>query len=357
MNKNLKTYFNLLWQSIVFWFLTFFLFFIIRYSGLKTNLELKDPTYIFTIADKVTYALIMGGVIGFIFSFIEFLFQKYLSKKLVIAVQLLLKVFIYLTSLILLFTFIRWFFQYDKGMEVAVSETGWWKSNTSFWVGVIVFILATLNFSFLKIALEKFGKKNFFNILIGRYNKPREEKRIFMFLDLKNSTGIAEKLGHLSYSHFIQECLFDLNEVILDYDAEIYQYVGDEAVITWTYKKGIKHNNCIEVYRAFKHQLKRKEAYYIKTFGLTPQFKAGVHGGTLTVVEVGSIKKEIAYHGDVINTAARIQSMCNTYKESLLISESLRDELKLESGIQIKELGYLPLKGKQQKINLFGLDV
>lgn len=356
MNTSFKNYLNLLWQSILFWFITFLLFFIIRFSGLKTNLEIKDPTYVFTFFDKVYYALIIGIIIGTVFSIVEFLFEKYLSKKLTIVMQILLKTVLYLVTLILLFSFIRWFFQYVQGGDIQANEKGWWKYNISLRVSALVFVIASFNFSFLKIAIEKFGKKNFINILIGRYNKPREENRIFMFLDLKDSTSIAEKLGHLTYSHFIQECFYDLNILIKNFGAEIYQYVGDEAVLTWTWEKGLKNNNCILLFEAFLKQLESKRAYYESTFGVFPTFKAGVHGGEIIMVEVGTVKKEIAFHGDVINTAARIQSMCNTYSESLIISRIIKNQLTLNDSTQVVTLENLPLKGKQESIQLFAIN-
>src|SRR6185436_2281787 len=33
----------------------------------------------------------------------------------------------------------------------------------------------------------------------GKYHQPREEERIFMFLDMKSSTTIAEQLGHVRF--------------------------------------------------------------------------------------------------------------------------------------------------------------
>ncbi len=42
---------------------------------------------------------------------------------------------------------------------------------------------------------QKFGRGNFWNLLIGKYQNTREETRTFMFLDLNASTSIAEKLG------------------------------------------------------------------------------------------------------------------------------------------------------------------
>ncbi|MGB0869348.1 MAG: adenylate/guanylate cyclase domain-containing protein [Flavobacteriales bacterium] len=354
MNRSIRAYLNLLWQSFIFWFFTFFLFLIIRYSGMKTNLEIEDPNFTFTLSDKFLYALIMGAIVGFIFSIVEYLFQKYISKKIVIALQFVLKTIIYLITLIALFTFIRWLFQYEQDIEIQEEEKDWWKTNASFWVGVIVFIIATLNFSFIKIALEKFGKKNFVNLLIGKYNTPREEERIFMFLDLKDSTTIAESLGHIKYSQFIQECFFDLNNLVLLYHAEIYQYVGDEVVLTWDSNIGFKNNNCIELFKAFYIALEKKTDYYENTFGVAPKFKAGIHGGKLIVAEVGSVKKEIAYHGDVINTAARIQSMCNTYEQNLMLSEDIKLNIDTSS-YTLEELGDLLLKGKLEKVKVFGL--
>ena len=47
------------------------------------------------------------------------------------------------------------------------------------------------------------------------------------------------------------------------------------------------------------------------------------------VAEVGVVKKEVAYHGDVINTSARIQAECNKHKVPILISEELLNDLRL----------------------------
>jgi adenylate cyclase len=209
----------------------------------------------------------------------------------------------------------------------------------------------------MKIANEKFGRGVFLKMLLGRYRKPQEEKRIFMFLDLKSSTTIAEDLGHYKYSQMIQDCFYDLNTIVRKYDAEIYQYVGDEAVLSWTYKRGLKRNNSLELYFAFKERMDTRSGYYQEKYGLVPEFKAGIHGGTLMVTEVGSIKKEIAYHGDVINTTARIQSQCNTYNVNVLISESLLQDMQLPEKYITKNIDDLLLKGKAQTVNIYSVAI
>ena len=72
LNKNLKTYLNLLWQSTVFWFVAFFMFLVIRFTGLKSTLELENPSYEFTLASKLEYALIMGTILGVVYSLLSF---------------------------------------------------------------------------------------------------------------------------------------------------------------------------------------------------------------------------------------------------------------------------------------------
>ncbi|MEM9328232.1 MAG: adenylate/guanylate cyclase domain-containing protein, partial [Bacteroidota bacterium] len=192
-------------------------------------------------------------------------------------------------------------------------------------------------------------------ILLGKYRTPKEEERIFMFLDLKNSTSIAERLGHLKYSQFIQDCFYDLNLVVFKYEAEIYQYVGDEAVLTWPYQRGVVNSNCIRLFFEFQRQRKSREAYYLQNYGIYPEFKAGLHGGALMVAEVGFVKKELAYHGDVINTSARIQAQCNHYNVALLLSEKLIQDIKTEDFTTSKPLGSVLLKGKQKEVKIHTL--
>jgi adenylate cyclase len=140
--------------------------------------------------------------------------------------------------------------------------------------------------------------------------------------------------------------------VVLKYDAEIYQYVGDEAVLNWPYKKGLTNNNCIGVFFAFQQQRLSRKEYYLEKYSVYPEFKAGLHGGPLMVAEVGSVKKELAYHGDVINTSARIQAECNTHNVTLLLSEKLLKDLGVDQFSTTKSLGSILLKGKKQEVRI-----
>ncbi len=202
---------------------------------------------------------------------------------------------------------------------------------------------------------KKFGPGILWNLFVGKYHRPKEEDRIFMFLDLTASTTIAEKLGHVRYSRLIQDCFQDLSDILLDYQANIYQFVGDEAVLTWARESGLNNGNCIRIYYAFERQLKNREKQYLEYYDHFPKFKASLNIGKVSVAEVGDIKSEIAYHGDVLNTAARILEQCNIQHRGLLISGAL--EAKLDNtGMSTELMTSIQLRGKDEEVQIFGVD-
>ena len=174
-----------------------------------------------------------------------------------------------------------------------------------------------------------------------------------MFLDLQSSTTLAEKLGHIEYSLLIQDCFNDLG-VVEEEGAQIYQYVGDEAVLTWEVKKHPNRERFIEAFFRFKKEIASREAHYRERYGILPFFKAGAHIGTVTVTEIGKFKREIAYHGDPINTAARIQGKCNELNAEILISDALMTYVSSTS-FDTAEVGTIQLKGKQNQVQLYSL--
>ena len=75
----------------------------------------------------------------------------------------------------------------------------------------------------------------------------------------------------------------------------------------------------------------------------------------MTVSEVGKYKREIAYHGDTLNTAARIQALCNELQSGLLISDDLKQGFGGETGLIFTAKGPHELKGKAQPMELWSV--
>ena len=352
MKKRLKQFLGLLVFSSIFWVISFFIFVITRYHGLDQEYSVFfDERFDIPMSMWLRFGAFLGLSVGVFYAVIEFFFENFLSRNIILGLRIAIKTGVYLVVMIAVLSALIFVAEYEMDLDLHY-ETGWWTTNKIFWTIILYFIINSLVFSFLKIANEKFGKGVFFNMLIGRYKKPKEENRIFMFLDLKSSTTIAEVLGHFKYSELIQDCFLDLNQVVNKYSADVYQYVGDEAVLSWSYKTGVKDNNCIQLFFDFKQKLENKKSYYENKYKFLPEFKAGLHGGKLIVVEVGSVKKEIAYHGDVINTTARIQGECNKYGEWLLVSNELLSRLSLNQQFATHEIGDLLLKGKKETLKI-----
>lgn len=193
--------------------------------------------------------------------------------------------------------------------------------------------------------------------LTGKYRKPRQELRIFMFLDMRSSTAIAEQLGHVKFFQLLNELFTDITDPIIYSRGEIYQYVGDEVSVTWRLRRGIRAQNCLRCFFGIRRKLKARAAHYRKRYGIEPVFKAGFHYGTVTTGEVGLVKKETIFSGDVVNTAARIQNSCNAHGVDLLISKDLLDLLSLpEWHYTWREIGEIALKGKRREVSLWTVD-
>ncbi len=215
-----------------------------------------------------------------------------------------------------------------------------------------VVVIATI---FLLDITEKFGAATLKRMLLGKYHTPGKEQRIFMFLDLKSSTTIAESIGDERYFKMLHFFYQVANEAILQCNGEIYQYVGDEIVISWRQEQGLKNANCLQCFTAVEKAVEENAERFKNGFGVVPRFKAGVHTGTVVTGEIGTIKKDIVYSGDVLNTTARIVALCNAYEQKLMISSTLYNLLTDKSGYQFTLLGSPELRGKKIALDLYGV--
>lgn len=202
---------------------------------------------------------------------------------------------------------------------------------------------------------EKYSPGVFLDIILGKYMQPKVEKRIIMFIDLKDSTPIAEKLGHIENFKFIRNFIFHVSMAIIENDGRIYQYVGDEIVVSWLYEKKNTKKCMASIVEARKN-IQKNGPYFKRNYGMLPEFRVGIHMGEVTVGEIGVIKKDLAMSGDTMNTTARIRSACNELNHKYIMSKDFVD------GSDIKEwqgesLGIIDLKGKAEGIELFSLNI
>lgn len=216
-------------------------------------------------------------------------------------------------------------------------------------------LVVSLLSNFMDELHRKLGRDAIYNLVLGKYHQVKQEERLFLFIDLNRSTDIAEEMGELEYSHFLQDYFYDISEPIARYFGRIYQYVGDEVVVTWPLKKGLRYAVCVRCYFAVQKQIRRYRAYYEKRYGMVPEFKAALHGGMVVTSEVGKYKSEIAYHGDVLNTTARMLGSCHELESDLLVSDWVVNRLEMPAYLRTDDMGSVKLKGKQQEIKILSV--
>lgn len=231
----------------------------------------------------------------------------------------------------------------------------WGYLQTPNYLAVFIFWLLVLLVTVIVLLVnEKYGPGMFGKLLLGKYYQPKREERVFMFLDMKSSTAIAERLGEATYFNLLKDCFADMTGPILDNAGEIYQYVGDEIIVCWPLQKGLQQGRCVRTFFGIKKQLASRFDYYNQHYGVLPTFKAGFHYGQVMAGEIGVIKRDITYSGDVLNTAARIQSKCNELGVDHLISGPLWAKISdhfPDGGEQV--LDQVELRGRQEKIDLY----
>ncbi|HEU5289120.1 MAG TPA: adenylate/guanylate cyclase domain-containing protein [Cyclobacteriaceae bacterium] len=304
-------------------------------------------------------AIVLGISYGIIIGLISYYLDQRVFSKLALGKIIVLKAATSLGVLILLLLLLRYVF-FDLLIaptlppDAVIDKDESW--NVIFWLLMMYYSFVTLIISFINQVNKKYGPGVLIPLLLGQYRNPKEDERIFMFMDLKSSTNIAEKLGHLQYSAFIRDCFADINEVLFPHQAQVYQYVGDEIVVMWPESEGFQHHHCVRFYFACKKQFQNRAEYYRKNYGIVPAFKAGVHSGKVTAVEIGQVKRDIAYHGDTLNTAARIQSVCNEHNKDFLISEYVIGKIGPHPQMKTESLGMILLRGKTEKVGVVSVE-
>ncbi len=313
--------------------------------------NIYEPLYSFMTLPLMAATIgLMTGV------FEEILFKRFLSKK-AFVVRVIFKSIIHILILISvvilsMFPFNAYLLGVGLGHERVVTSVLLFVQNFAFWsiiiyTGSIIFLTM-----FITSTFDRLGSQSVQHLFTGKYLQSKQESRIFMFLDMQSSTSHAESLGHERYYQLLRRYYEYMTEAILESRGEIYQYVGDEIVISWPFGSGLAKSACLKCFFDIEKSIQERADMFLKDFGIVPAFKAGIHAGTVTAGEIGRLKKDILFTGDVLNTTARIQAECNGLEAKLLISSELFDLLNDKRDYEFRRKGEFLLRGKEKKIGM-----
>lgn len=212
--------------------------------------------------------------------------------------------------------------------------------------GLIIFVLRVR---------ELLGRDVFLSLLTGRYRKPVQEERVFLFVDLVGSTSFAERFGDLKAQEFLGKLFATMADPVLRYRGSIDDYVGDSAIISWPLDRAIADAACIRCVFDILEQIEADAHRWKKGYGEVPRLRAALHGGTIVAAEIGLDKHKITYFGDTVNTTARLEGLCRTLDQQVLVSADLLRQIPLPDFIRQEDLGEHEVKGRGQKLRVLAL--
>ena len=222
-----------------------------------------------------------------------------------------------------------------------------------FWIFIGLLLLASLAINFFLHLRLVVGGNHLRALFIGRYREPVLEDRVFVFIDLVDSTAIAQALGPLEFTHFKHDFFTDLSDAVLDTRGLIVQYVGDEVMLTWRTADARATGGPLDFVRLAHERLALRKSYYTDTYGFVPVFRTGVHCGKVVVAEVGDVRRDIVYSGDVVNTAARLLQACRPNGHAILISRDAHDLMPEAFRQNFVAREALELRGRDDLLDVF----
>jgi adenylate cyclase len=204
---------------------------------------------------------------------------------------------------------------------------------------------------------ELLGPGVLFAFAAGRYHRPRVEQRALLFIDLRSSTAIAERLGEARFLEFLDAFIADVSLAIVENGGLIHKYVGDEIIATWRLGPDRNDAGIVRACFAAYDRLAARRHIYKRDFGAGADFRAALHGGPVVVGEIGSFKKEIALIGDAMNTTARILDACRDNGRFVLASAALLDRLSnVPATVELEPLPPIVLRGKSAPLDVVALN-
>ncbi len=198
------------------------------------------------------------------------------------------------------------------------------------------------------------GGRVLVNVILGRYRRPVREQRVLLFLDVAGSTTLAEQMGELRVQDLLTRFFYDIDEAIVSHGGEVHAYVGDEVIVTWPVGARPRQSY-VDCFFAIEDLINALADRYKQEFGLVPEFRAGIHAGPVVISECGDSRRQVAYFGDTVNVAARLQAHCKEAGRRLLVSAEVVRLLPEANDFLVEPLGPTELRGRAAPVELFAV--
>jgi len=316
-----------------------------------------------TVYRPLWLVAILGIPTGLFASFFEMFFAPRFSRKVSMAEMLLFRTVFYailVTLMVLLYVALSISLGSNQKSFIEVLGSQEFQDRITgprFGLSIVLYIITSAMINFARQVRRIMGHGKTTKLFFGRYEKPKEEERLFMFLDLQSSVKISEDLGPVKFNRFKNDFFHDIVEPILETEGEIYQYVGDEVVITWEFSHGTEDANFARCFWDIFDTIESEKDKYLRRYDTYPIFRAGVAGGRVVTAAIGDLKKDIVYSGDPVNLAARLEGKAKELGIPLIADESVFASVDPTSTeFSVSKRGNMEMKGFNDPIEVVSVE-
>ncbi len=195
--------------------------------------------------------------------------------------------------------------------------------------------------------LEYLGKTSIQEISVG--DAMRHKMTIF-FSDLRNFTGMSEKMDVKDNFKFLNSYMERMEPIIKNYEGFIDKYIGDAIMALFPSDPTKALLACIEMKLelAVLNKYRREKGFEDIQFGI------GLHTGEVMLGTIGSKSRlDTTVIGDAVNLASRLESMTKLVGTNILISDSVYSGIQFKQSFHFREIGFVKIKGKDKPILLY----
>jgi adenylate cyclase len=189
----------------------------------------------------------------------------------------------------------------------------------------------------------------------GRFTllEPQEREVTVLFADMVGFSSRAETMEPKQLTALLNDFLSELVEVVFEYEGTLDKFMGD-AVMAFFGAPRASEDHALRAVQAAWAMRQRIQAFNERR-RLTPpvQIRVGINTGKVVAGDIGSPRRvEYTVLGNTVNVASRLENFV-AKPDQIVISEATYEQV--QTAVEVVDLGWLDLKGLQQKVHAYEL--
>jgi len=176
-----------------------------------------------------------------------------------------------------------------------------------------------------------------------------------LFSDINDFSTTSERESPEVVAEWLNQHYREMAHVIFQHQGTIIRFVGDQFMVLFGSPKPLQRPESAAVACALAMHQRLRQLRDSSSQGGFFEVKIGIHRGSMLLAVIGDdLKREYTAIGDEANLAARIQDLCKSVGQSILLSQEIVDRLQ-EGQFVVTDQGEWEVKGRRQKVRVYGV--